>query len=52
MPSVQVKYVNGELCAKGPNLMMGYYNRPEETADVIDEEGYIHTGDVAHADEE
>lgn len=52
MPSVQVKYVNGELCAKGPNLMMGYYNRPEETADVIDAEGYIHTGDVAHADEE
>ncbi len=52
MPSVKVKYVNGELCAKGPNLMMGYYNRPEETAAVIDSEGYIHTGDVAHADAE
>ncbi len=52
MPSVQVKYVEGELCAKGPNLMKGYYNRPEETAAVIDAEGFIHTGDVAHADAE
>ena len=52
MPSVQVKYVDGELCAKGPNLMLGYYNRPKETAAVIDSEGYIHTGDVAHADDE
>jgi len=52
MPSVQVKYVDGELCAKGPNLMLGYYNRPEETAAVIDSDGFIHTGDVGHVDAE
>jgi len=47
LPCVEVKLVNGELCAKGPNLMQGYYNRPEETAEVIDDEGFIHTGDLA-----
>ena len=52
MPSVQVKFVNGELCAKGPNLMIGYYNRPEETADVVDADGFIHTGDLGHVDAE
>jgi long-chain acyl-CoA synthetase len=52
MPSVQVKFVNGELCAKGPNLMIGYYNRPEETADVVDADGFIHTGDLGHVDSE
>ena len=47
MPSVEVKLVDGELCAKGPNVMQGYYNRPEETAEVIDADGFIHTGDLA-----
>ena len=47
MPSVEVKLVDGELCAKGPNVMQGYYNRPEETAEVIDSDGFIHTGDLA-----
>ena len=51
MPSVECKIVNGELCAKGPNVMMGYYNRPEETADVIDKDGFLHTGDLARFDE-
>ena len=50
MPSVKCKIVDGELCAKGPNVMMGYYNRPEETAAVIDGDGYIHTGDLARFD--
>lgn len=50
MPSVHCKIVNGELYAKGPNVMLGYYNRPEETAAVIDKEGYIHTGDLARFD--
>ena len=51
LPSVDCKLVNGELCAKGPNLMKGYYNRPEETAAVIDADGYIHTGDLATIDD-
>ena len=51
LPSVDCKIVNGELCCKGDNLMKGYYNRPEETAQVIDADGYLHTGDLAHLDE-
>ena len=51
LPSVACKIVNGELCAKGPNVMVGYYNRPKETADVIDADGFIHTGDLARIDE-
>ncbi|WP_374339600.1 long-chain-fatty-acid--CoA ligase [Leeia sp.] len=37
----------GELCIKGPQVMRGYWNRPEETAKVLDERGYVATGDVA-----
>ena len=47
LPGIECKLVNGELCAKGPNVMLGYYNRPEETAAVIDSDGYLHTGDLA-----
>lgn len=42
----------GEICAKGPMVMKGYYNKPEETKKAIDEEGYMHTGDVGIMDEE
>ncbi len=51
LPSVECKIVNGELCCKGNNLMKGYYNRPEETAQVIDSDGFLHTGDLAYLDE-
>lgn len=51
LPSVECKIVGGELLAKGKNLMMGYYNRPEETAEVIDSDGFLHTGDLAEVDE-
>ncbi|MCR5851159.1 MAG: AMP-binding protein [Bacteroidaceae bacterium] len=50
LPGVDCKLVDGELCVKGPNLMKGYYNRPEETREVIDSDGYLHTGDLASFD--
>ncbi|HJR73381.1 MAG TPA: long-chain fatty acid--CoA ligase [Luteimonas sp.] len=42
----------GELCIKGPQVMKGYWQRPEETANVIDAEGWLHTGDMAKMDEQ
>ncbi len=42
----------GEICVKGPQIMIGYYKKEEETEAVIDEEGYLHTGDVAIQDED
>ena len=41
----------GELCIKGPQVMKGYWNRPDETANVIDGDGWLHTGDMAKMDE-
>lgn len=41
----------GELCARGYMVMKGYYKMPEETAKVIDAEGWLHTGDLAIMDE-
>ena len=43
--------VQGELCARGHNVMLGYYKMPEETARTIDPEGWLHTGDLAVLDE-
>ncbi len=52
LPGVDIKLVDGELCAKGPNLMQGYWKKPKETAEVIDADGYIHTGDLATMDKD
>jgi fatty-acyl-CoA synthase len=41
----------GELCARGYNVMLGYYDMPEQTAEAIDADGWYHTGDLASMDE-
>ncbi|MGP8217718.1 MAG: AMP-dependent synthetase/ligase [Bacteroidia bacterium] len=47
IPSVQVKIAeDGEILCKGSNVMLGYYKRPDLTAEVIDAEGWFHTGDI------
>ncbi|MBB4012125.1 long-chain-fatty-acid--CoA ligase FadD [Niveibacterium umoris] len=42
---------SGELCVRGPQVMAGYYNRPDETAKVMTSDGFLKTGDVAVVDE-
>lgn len=41
----------GELCVKGPQVMAGYWKKPEETALVMTEDGFLKTGDIAHMDD-
>ena len=43
---------NGEILVKGDNIMLGYYKDPEATARKIDKEGWLHTGDKGHLDED
>ncbi len=42
----------GEICVRGPLVMQGYYNKPEETKNAIDSDGYMHSGDVGIMDED
>ena len=59
LPGVEAKVVDpetgldlgdmhaGELCTRGHNVMLGYYNSPEKTSEAIDAQGWLHTGDLA-----
>jgi long-chain acyl-CoA synthetase len=63
VPTVQIRIADvdgtvlgpnetGEVCITGPILMAGYWNKPEATAQAIDEEGWLHTGDIGHLDDD
>ncbi len=51
MPETKIKIVDGEILASGPNIMKGYFNRVEETADVL-VDGWLYTGDLGRMDDD
>ncbi len=44
--------IQGEVCCRGYNVMKGYYNMPRETAEAVDEEGWLHSGDLGMLDQD
>jgi long-chain acyl-CoA synthetase len=52
-PGTSVKIAeDGEVLIKGDGVMSGYHNQPDQTADVLDADGYLHTGDIGHFEDE
>ena len=51
LDGVEIEIRNGEICARGKNIMQGYYNRPDETAQVI-KKSWLHTGDLGELDKD
>ncbi|MGE4428853.1 MAG: long-chain fatty acid--CoA ligase [Solirubrobacteraceae bacterium] len=53
LPGIEVRLADdGELLLRGPNVMKGYRNAPDKTAEAIDADGWMHTGDVAKIDDD
>ncbi len=51
LPGMEIRVVDGEITARGRNVMKGYFNRPGETAEVL-KDGWLHTGDLGYVDKD
>lgn len=52
LKNCEVKFDDEEICIKGSSVMIGYYKMPDETAETIDADGWLHTGDLGRIDED